>query len=98
MKKIIILLLSLFLSIDISYATNRWVVIRTHPGIPVQCNHWGWVTGNLQTTWPTPCKPLEVAYGSEIYSIDTTDECDNNHAAVYIYLPGDKKIRFLHCE
>lgn len=97
MNKIIVILTLLLISINSSYAA-KWAVIRTHPNIPVQCNKWGWVTGNLQTTWPTPCKPLEVAYGSEIYSIDSTDQCDDNHAATFIYLPGDKKIRFFRCE
>lgn len=66
---------------------------------PVQCNKWGWVQGNAQTSWDSGCTPLEIrGTDNKIYSVATTEGlCDANESAVFYYRVGGTQIDFIGC-
>ena len=97
MKKNLIVFLFLFVcSIGVCSAES-WTVILA-PKNPVQCNHWGWVTGNVQTVWKNSCTPLELkGRDGTIYTIETTiNQCPPDQAAIY-NSDGHSKPEFTQC-
>lgn len=81
-----------------SYALSG-TMVQTFAGNDVQCNNWGWAKQMLRTYWPdTVCTPLQVkTHAGDVLTVDTTDVCNGDGAAVYTYDEGDTEVKFAGC-